>query len=844
MRDEAATTEDFVLKCRECNQPLLTTGSRGLCPRCLSACTEERPPDTGNQGEAAGEDGLGFGVAVGANDRFLLLDKLGEGGMGEVWLAKDKELSRANADHLVALKFISHSIRHNSRAFEAIRDEVLSSQSLSHPNIVRIFDLHVSPNGLPFIKMEFIPGNSLRRWLHGAPQHVMPWRMACHLTRQLASALLYAHDTVGIVHRDIKPGNLLLAEDNVLKLSDFGIALPIKPDAVGDGMVALGTLAYASPQQLAGARPTPADDIYSVGATLYELLTGTPPFEAETPEAMIDKVHREVPEPIPQRLKSLGRSNNVPAKLLILVQRCLDEDPLCRPKTREIAQMLPLAAGEGPDAGYSFVAQDGAWEQPRKSSGSRGWLRTVCLSLLIAGLAGWFWLSNQSGVTPRAGEQSEITPPAPVNTDVRTGDDSTGRASTEEDRKPLSPSESGRLVVSIKSAVGDRSWHQCVISDKQGTVVAQETLPANKLLFAADSLKPGTYQLRVSERSVWTIESTVQVSPGQTTEVPVQFVWQELAITSEPPGARVNWPPGKMAKTSEITPFTNRFQAGNLQLTATLPGHLMVQTNYSFNPSLSARLHLMLQKSAAPLRREPWTNSLGTVFCWVDALSLWAGTTETTVAEFRRFAEDARYDATAGMRSLTASGFQPLGDSWIKPGFRQQDDHPVVGVSWDDATAFCTWLTRRERTNGGLTQQQFYWLPMTNQWFELASGKRFPWGDSLEVRGNYSGEEAATLAPWPQLWPVIVGHDDKYPRTAPVGSMGANGLGFYHLGGNAAEWCAEQVLCGRSWCDGECDDPKNEPDSLSYLETRQVQAADPKERTARNGFRVMIYPGD
>ncbi|HWH71070.1 MAG TPA: serine/threonine-protein kinase, partial [Candidatus Sulfotelmatobacter sp.] len=292
--------------------------------------------------EATPEEELAYGASVGANGRFLLLDKLGEGGMGEVWLAKDQELSRKQQDHLVALKFISPSIRHDHRALEALRSEVLSSQALSHPNIVRIFDLHLSDHGMPFIKMEYVEGNSLRKWLKDEPSHVMPWRLVTQLTHQLASALRYAHEKVGIVHRDLKPANLLLDRGQVLKLSDFGISQSITARAgSSDELVALGTLVYASPQQLAGEPPTPADDIYSLGATLYELLSGTPPFVAETPEEMIRIIQEELPDPIPERLAALGRRNYVPAKLLILVQRCLDKDPHCRPKTHEISHLLP-----------------------------------------------------------------------------------------------------------------------------------------------------------------------------------------------------------------------------------------------------------------------------------------------------------------------------------------------------------------------------------------------------------------------------------------------------------------------------------------------------------------------
>jgi serine/threonine protein kinase len=171
---------------------------------------------------------MDHGLAVGPGGRFVLLDKLGEGGMGEVWLANDRELSQAGEPAFVALKFLSSSIKNDPRALAALRTEVRRSQRLTHPNIVRIFDLHTTPSGAPFVKMEFVEGNSLKRWLEERPTHVMPWRMAAKIGQQLASALQYAHEAEGIVHRDLKPGNLLLSEGPVIKLADFGIASAIQ----------------------------------------------------------------------------------------------------------------------------------------------------------------------------------------------------------------------------------------------------------------------------------------------------------------------------------------------------------------------------------------------------------------------------------------------------------------------------------------------------------------------------------------------------------------------------------------------------------------------------------------
>ncbi len=166
------------------------------------------------------------------------------------------------------------------------------------------------------------------------------------------------------------------------------------------------------------------------------------------------------------------------------------------------------------------------------------------------------------------------------------------------------------------------------------------------------------------------------------------------------------------------------------------------------------------------------------------------------------------------------------------------DDYPVVGVNWADATAFGEWLTARESELAGAGLR--YALPTTNQWFGLAGTNRFPWGDSpTNNLGNYSGTEA--VGPdWPPAWPVLEFHHDQFPRTAPVRSLNTNSLGLYHLGGNAAEWCAEKVLCGGSWSDGECR--TNNYSEMQPLETRSVRRVDPNLRSDRNGFRLLLLP--
>lgn len=266
-----------------------------------------------------------------------------------------------------------------------------------------------------------------------------------------------------------------------------------------------------------------------------------------------------------------------------------------------------------------------------------------------------------------------------------------------------------------------------------------------------------------------------------------------------------------------------------------------------FNPLLTTSLHLALHQNRNPLPGEDWTNSLGMSFRWIEPLALWAGATETRKRDFREFVKQTKRDMSGGIFAVTPEGVKRAPLSWENPGFEQTEDHPVVGVSWQDAMDFCVWLTAAERGDGHLPAALRYELPATNLFFQLAGNRKYPWGDQpAEIQGNYSGQEADTEG-WPsKYWPVIQWiKNDTFHRTAPAVSLQTNELGLYHVGGNVAEWCVEGVVSGRSWADGESPhaDRANGYPGLEYLATRRVQAVTPQERHDRYGFRLVIRKG-
>ena len=248
----------------------------------------------------------------------------------------------------------------------------------------------------------------------------------------------------------------------------------------------------------------------------------------------------------------------------------------------------------------------------------------------------------------------------------------------------------------------------------------------------------------------------------------------------------------------------------------------------------------------------PRTNGLGMEFLPVAGLEgALFSKYETRVKDFRSFVEDTAnnggYDYKKGDQPyiLKSDGPKQRGweYGWANPGFSQTDDHPVTCVSWEDAQAFCGWLTKKERTAGRIGKNQEYRLPTDEEWSvavglkegkgqKEASGDLYPWGTQWpppKDAENYAGKEAKDKD-WPSDYDVIEGYNDGYPRTSPVGSLAANANGLYDLGGNVWEWCDAKKVRGGSWF-------SIAPRSL-FSSIRGP--GHPVFRVSFNGFRVVL----
>lgn len=360
---------------------------------------------------------LAPGQLVG-HGRYELKRMLDKGGMSSVWLAEDSRLHEK-----VALKFLPPEILNDPVALQEMQRETTKSRKFSHPNIIRIYDLHESPGEVPFISMEFVEGENLHNLSGLQPRGIYTWEQLKPLVGQLCEALTYAHDE-GVIHRDLKPANMMVDAKGRLKLADFGISMTVDESRRrGNSNPINGTLGYMSPQQLSGHPAHVTDDIHALGATLYELLTGRRPFHEGD---LYAQVMNQKPKPLNETLWEQGLTNSIPPEVSALIMACLAKDPAMRPaNARVVAEWLGL--GKDTLSGNQLIAQSIVGVpavHPPERPASRPWTKVaLMLALLLVLLlirVGVGFFVNQSKSTTAPAERTVSTQQTNISTSETT----------------------------------------------------------------------------------------------------------------------------------------------------------------------------------------------------------------------------------------------------------------------------------------------------------------------------------------------------------------------------------------------------------------------------------------
>lgn len=268
---------------------------------------------------------LSAGVELG--NRYRLDERIAGGGMGDVWRGTDQVLGRT-----VAVKSLLPALMDEPGFAERFRHEARTMATINHPGVVDVYDFGSDQN-IAFLVMEYVEGDALSRTLSRVARLTPARTMA--LIAQAADALQAAHDK-GVVHRDVKPGNLLVRPNGTLVLTDFGIARSEMAAQLTAAGSVLGTASYISPEQASGATASPASDIYALGVVAYQCLSGRRPFDGDNPLEIAMKHVRDHPRPLP---------GDIPPQVRMIVERALAKDPAARwPSANALAAVARQAA--------------------------------------------------------------------------------------------------------------------------------------------------------------------------------------------------------------------------------------------------------------------------------------------------------------------------------------------------------------------------------------------------------------------------------------------------------------------------------------------------------------------
>ena len=484
---------------------------------------EEEKPDLGEQIQ---------GLVAGRQlfHRFTLQKVLGFGGLSVVWLAYEDRL-----DRLVALKLVPESVCFNPAACEDLKRETHKTLPLTHANIVRIFDF-IADEGMAAIAMEYVDGVPLsharrekRSRCFGIPE-VLPW------ITSLCDALDYAHESASLVHRGLRPSNMMLDSRGHLKVTDFRIAASLH-DSMSRGNVCVPkeTLHYMSPQQMRGDDPAPSDDIYALGAALYEMLSSKPPFYDGDLETQVREV---IPPPINQRRVTLGIAGEpIPKHWEETIAACLAKQPDHRPwSAAEVASRLRLGgtirltvAREVPKTVFERYAKLGA------------------LAVSVVALVAAVLLSRSHSTPQRTDVLSALkneSPPAYA-------------LEAPKKKVPLPEiQEPPSATLQLATTPGRANF-----AIYPGTV-ASKTAPDAAPLRAGTApqsiadLPPGRYTIFLKNPGWTDVRAEVDLRPGETLPVEYTFPHGTVTITSVPDGAEI---------------FAGEISLGHTPLTIDLP---------------------------------------------------------------------------------------------------------------------------------------------------------------------------------------------------------------------------------------------------------------------------------
>ena len=753
--------------------------------------------------------------------RYRVVRQLGRGGMGSVWLAEDTALD----NHPVAVKMLPAVLVADRRAFRQLKDEALVSMRLVHPGVVQVRSFEEN-GGNPFLVSDYVDGRTLDDVL--AERGRLPEEEALRLLAPVAAALDWAH-RAGVVHRDVKPANVMVRRDGTPFVLDFGIAREVQETLTRvTGRLSSGTLLYMSPEQLRGAEARPAQDVYSFAATAYECLSGSPPFTRGQVEFQI------LNEPPPPLVPETPLSRAV---LRGLAKRPEDRPATCAgvlspapPSASDHSQPPPSAGSSVPPRPHAPSARPQPPKMPLPPSKRPLWSDPALRNSMIAcfliglGLAGILWWTGG----PSSPQGTVLSPSDPGALDKAV------RAKTDAEMgiayiKPLSHGE------------GLHKYFVQVVEEKK---LADNYYQKARYSQAIDGYRTvqgiceKLQRLDKERGRAGTARETAEKERKAAGEY-AGVKWDEGVVASE--RARRAYDGGDFAAalkdwTSAATHYRNAAREAENEKNAAARRLAEEEKDRARRAKWrSAGRDFVLQECGLDLTMI-WCpagtfsmgalGQIGTENASVHKVTLtkgfWLGETEVTQGQWRKLTGTGLHDLARKALSSDVL-FQEKGEKKTLRQFWNRsrdadpavlcgdvdDNVPIYYVNWEEACEFCNRLTTAERHAGRLPDGYEYRLPTEAEW-EYAcragvSGYRLPNGEvpveftennvpMLHALGWYFGNSAHGFS-GRRGWTFSLEKDDRpFPgRAAPrtVKGRAPNCWGFYDMLGNLEEWCAD-----------------------------------------------------
>jgi formylglycine-generating enzyme required for sulfatase activity len=781
--------------------------------------TPEPSPPTPDDDLDIGQTLRGLRAGMKVFGRYRLKGELGRGGMGVVWSAEDERLDLA-----VALKFLPEALAHDETAVDDLRRETQQCMKLGHTHIVKVYDL-VEEGGAAAIVMEQVKGKTLAKLRLEKAGRVFEVGEVREWVRQVVEALGYAHEEGRMVHRDLKPSNVMVTERGQVKVMDFGIASSLSDSAsrvskavAGGQGTGGGTLPYMSPQQLLGYPASVGDDVYGLGATVYELLTGKPPFYSGSIERQIESV---VPVRMSQRraeLKVEG-SGVIPEAWERVVAACLEKESGKRP--RSVKEVWEGLSGEKTMKVGKTVSGDSG---VGAGAGMRGKKAVLAVAgvVVLAGLSWWGLAGSKvsgvaepvaKAVVPKVLAEGQVKVSANLaGAEVWAGGEKLGETGPggwlvtlkegehelEVRRAPWEALKQG-VRVGADGVAQPGSW---VANFKPGTVQVSSRVAGAEVYAGgarvgrapqAVELEPGRHEVEV-RYGEWPAESWVVVVNGKGEAAPgvveAVFLGGTLEVGSEPEGALVTVERAGAEPLKGVTPLRVELRPGEVQVGLSLAGYETAALRGKVQAGEVLRLSEALKQEGSALDQGAVGQTVeatlpgGVVmkfgYCPAGSFRMGSPAGEADRSENENQEQVKISEGFwLGQHEVTQGQWEAVMGS--NPSNFKGDDLPVETVSWEEAQVFITKLNQSVALPAGWK----YALPSEAQWeYACRAGTETP----FHFGSVLNGREANCDGNFPY------GTTTKGPfleKTAFVGSYQPNKWGLYDMHGNVWEWCAD-----------------------------------------------------